>query len=132
MGFLHTIQYPPPFYRNFSDLTPSREHYNMAPILFLSFSFLFVGLAKYVCILPLRGGGGPTADIQYNKGPIPFSRLLKAREMCAYKSYSLFQEAPETYPISREFGLKTPLSSFFLEKIFPRQTAKNTPFPEKM
>ena len=64
-------------------------------------------------------------------------RLLKAQETWTYKSYPLFLNLSgsfwKTPHVSGDLFKNTLFSVFFPSgKIFLRQTAKNTPFPEKM
>ena len=73
-AFPHNIH---PLSRELFALDPVYLEHCGDRIQFLFISFLFFGLGKYVYvvyyILP-SGGGRPSTDIQYNKGPTPFFR----------------------------------------------------------
>ena len=83
--------YPPPLYYigNFSHLTPYLGNIMVTPILFFFYSSGSGNVCTYVTI---TFGGGPTTDVQYNKGPIPFSpeAIEGSANMFTYKSYPLF------------------------------------------
>ena len=108
----------------------------MAPIPFLFFSFLW---AREICTQFTNILRGSINWVQYNKGPTPFlRRLLKAREICTYKTYPapppfsfvlIFRKASEKYPVSRPIGLKTPHFRFFSGKSPWAKRPKYTPFP---
>ena len=121
-----------PFLGNFCHLTPSGTLWYVTPIPFLSFSFLFFGLGKYVYVCKHYPREALPRIYNIIRALLPFpGRLLKARrETCTYTSHHtplflISLEASEKYPISREMFKNTSFSGFSREK------SKNIPFPEK-
>ena len=75
LSLFHIISIP--FLGNFSQLTPYRGKLWVTPITFLSVFFSFLGLRKYVRILPLPSGAVP---LNIRALPPILGRLLKAWE----------------------------------------------------
>ena len=115
--FPHNIH---PFLGNISHLTPYIGNIMVTPIPFLLFFYFLQAWEICKRILPLLSGPYHRYTIYLRALPTFLGRLLKAQETCTY-----------IYPLFLKLLKNTPYLGR-LVKTFPRQTAKNTPFPEKI
>ena len=130
-GFPHNIH---PFLGSSSHLTPYLGNIMVTNIPFLSFSSGSGNMCTYFTITL----GGPTTDIQYNKGPTPlFSgghwRLWKHVRINYPPFFLIFSGSFWKIPhISGDWFKNTPYSGFSQENLPETNSKKIPPFPKKM